>query len=85
MNARDIHEFVRRDRTAVEASRHAYWAGLFQRDGWRPLWHAAQALFAHARAVRPDFPGDSERDADLAHHQQLLARLGRTAHAFPRR
>jgi len=63
MNADEVREFMRRDWTAVEASRQVYWAGVFQRDGWRPVWDAAQALLAYARTVRPGFPGDDDRAA----------------------
>lgn len=82
MNARDVLEFVRRDRTTVVSSRQEHWAGVFQRDGWRVVWDAAQALRTHARAIQPTFPDDRARDADLAHHQALRAALDRAAHAF---
>lgn len=85
VTAGDIHDFVRRDWSGVEASRQAHWAGVFQRDGWRVVWDAAQALLVHARTVQPGFPGHRSRDADFAHHQALRATLDRAAHAFSRR
>lgn len=85
MIASDVHEFVRRDRNGIEASKRAHWAGVFQRDGWRVVWDAAQALMLHARTAQPGFPGDRARAADLAHHQALRATLDRAAHAFSRR
>jgi hypothetical protein len=85
MKARDIREFVRRDWKSVEASRQAHWAAVFQRDGWRVVWDAAQALMIHARSVQPGFPDDRSRSADLAHHQALRATLDRAAYAFSRR
>ena len=85
MIASDILEFVRRDRSALEASKRAHWAGVFQRQGWRAVWDAAQALMLHARTVQPGFPDDRSRAADLAHHQALRATLDRAAHAFSRR
>ena len=82
MNTRDIQEFVHRDWQAVDASRRAHWAAVFQRQGWRVVWDAAQALLAHARSIQPTFPDNRARDADLAHHQALRAILDRATHAF---
>jgi hypothetical protein len=83
--ASDLLEFVRRDRSDIEASKRAHWASVFQREGWRVVWDAAQALMLHARAVQPGFPDDSSRAEDLANHHALRATLDRAAHAFPRR
>jgi hypothetical protein len=83
--ADEIQEFVRRDRRGIEASRRAHWAHVFQRDGWRVVWDAAQALMLHARNVQPGFPDERARAADLAHHRTLRATLDRAAYAFPRR
>lgn len=85
MLADDIQEFVRRDRSGIEAAKRAHWAHVFQRHGWRAVWDAGQALMLHARNVQPGFPGDRARAADLAHHQTLRATLDRAAHAFARR
>jgi hypothetical protein len=85
VTARDIQEFARRDWSGVEASRRVHWAGVFQRNGWRVVWDAAQALLVHARTVQPGFPDARARDADFAHHQALRATLDRAAHAFSRR
>ncbi|MFL5417748.1 MAG: hypothetical protein ACJ78Y_17235 [Myxococcales bacterium] len=35
----------------------------------------ARELFAHARAVNPDWPSEREREADLAHHVELKRAL----------
>ena len=85
MNPQEIRDFAHRDWSAVGTSKRAHWTGVFQRDGWRIVWDAAQALLVHARSVQPGFPGDRARNADLAHHQSLRAQLDRAAHAFSRR
>jgi len=72
--AADIQEFVRRDRSGLEASRRAHWARVFQREGWRVVWDAAQALMLHARTVQPGFPDDHSRAADLAHRRFPIVR-----------
>ena len=82
MNPSEIREFVGRDRTAVEAAKRKHWSAVFQQEGWRVVWDAAQALLAHARVVQPAFPDDRARADDLAHHQALRAALDRAAHAF---
>jgi hypothetical protein len=83
--ASDLLEFARRDRSHIEASKRAHWAAVFQENGWRVVWDAAQALMLHARTVQPGFPDDRSRAEDLAYHQTLRATLDRAAHAFPRR
>src|ERR1051325_7265759 len=79
MDARDVQSFVDREWSLVQASKRMYWATVFQRDGWRTVWDAAQALLAHTRAVQPDFPNKAARRADLADHQRFRARLDRAA------
>jgi transposase len=81
MDRDDLRRFVDRDWAALAASKAAYWAGLPRRD--RPTWTAGQALLAHARAVRHDFPAPADRQRDLDDHLALCERLDRVAHAFP--
>ena len=81
MDARSVREFLARDWDAVADARRDHWAALFNRDP-RALWDAAQGLLAHVRSLRPDFPGDEEREADLQAHAALRSRLDAAAHAF---
>jgi hypothetical protein len=81
MDARTVREYLDRDWGAVADARRDYWAALFERDP-RALWDAAQGLLAHARSLRPDFPGDEEREADLDAHTALRSKLDAAAHAF---
>lgn len=82
---RDIDAFVRRDWERTATAKRQYWVDRFQREGWRPAWDAAQALLAHVRRVRPDYPADAERRRDIEDHQALRATLDRLADAFLRR
>jgi hypothetical protein len=84
MDRAAIEAFARRDRQLTASAKIAYWADQFQRDR-QSTWKAAQLLLAHARSVRPDFPGAQDRDLDLAAHQSLRATLDRARNAFTRR
>ncbi|HWB18247.1 MAG TPA: hypothetical protein VG538_17720 [Vicinamibacterales bacterium] len=85
MTPDDIRAFVNRDWDAVVASKTAYWAERFQREGWQPAWEAAQVLRAEMRRVRPDYPNERERALDFAAHLALRDKLDRAASAFSRR
>jgi len=81
MDARAVREFLGRDWAKVADARRDHWAALFERDP-RALWDAAQGLLAHARNLRPDFPWDEAREADLQAHAALRSQLDAAAHAF---
>ena len=82
VDRRAIRAFVGRDWQAIAVSKASYWAERFQREGWRPAWDAADALLFDVRRTQPDFPTDSDRDRDFAHHLTLRAALDRAAHAI---
>lgn len=85
MDAESLRRFARRDWEAMAASKTAYWAERLRETGGHPTWDAGQAMLAHARAVRPDFPTEDERRRDLASHVSLRERLDRAAHVLTRR
>jgi hypothetical protein len=85
MTPDDVRAFMNRDWDAVAASKIAYWAERFQRDGWRPAWDAGEALRAETRRVRPDYPNERERALNFADYLALRSRLDRAADAFSRR
>ncbi|NQW03369.1 MAG: hypothetical protein HQ485_05020 [Acidobacteria bacterium] len=82
MNRRDVEAFVHRDWEAVQASKSAYWANLFQQRGWRPAWTASDALWLDVRRTQPHYPSADNRDDDCAHHLKLCNLLDRAASAF---
>jgi hypothetical protein len=84
VDPKGVRAFLDRDHEAAEALKREYWADRFRAD-WRSTWDASQSLLAHARSVRPEYPSDEDREADLAAHISLRARLDRAAHALPRR
>jgi len=73
-----IRAFVTRDRRAVEALKRAYHAARHRADGTAGV-AAASALWQHVRRVRPDWPTERDRAADLAHHIELKHLLERAA------
>jgi hypothetical protein len=85
MTPDDIRAFVNREWDAVAASKTAYWAERFRRDGWQPAWQASDALLLDMRRIRPDYPNERERAIDFAAHLALRDKLDRTAGAFFRR
>ena len=81
----DVRAFVSRDHAAVEASKRAYHARRYRERGAAAGFEAGQALWEHARRVRPDWPTPHDRDDDLAHHVALKRQLDRATDAFTRR
>jgi hypothetical protein len=77
-----IRAFARRDREPVEALKKEYWVRKFRALGGRETFRIGQALRQHACQVRPEWPSDSDRDDDLAHHIAWKQQIDRTADAF---
>jgi hypothetical protein len=82
MDRTAIQAFVSRDRASVERLKRLHWVRQFRRHGASATVAAGRALWAHARRVRPDWPGPRERDEDLTHHIELKRQLDRAADAF---
>jgi hypothetical protein len=82
VNRRDAEAYVGREWTPAGASEARYWAARFRSEGWQAVWDAAQALAAHVRAVRSDYPRDAERRRDFEDHLALRQRLDRASDAF---
>ena len=85
MDPDDVRAFLSRDHAAVEASKRAYHARRYRERGAAAGFEAGQALWEHARRVRPDWPTPHDRDDDLAHHVALKRQLDRATDAFTRR
>jgi hypothetical protein len=81
----DIRAFVQRDRAPVEEEKRDHWAEAYRRLGPDHTLLAAARMYAYARAVRPDFPTESDLAEDLAHHVALKQRLMAVAHALSKR
>jgi hypothetical protein len=81
VNERALREFLSRDWPAATNAKAEHWVRVY-RENPEAVWDAAQALLAHARAVRPEFPNTEQREADFQAHLTLRLRLDRAAHAF---
>jgi hypothetical protein len=77
MNEAAVRAYVRRPWAEIEAAKQDHWTTEFARCGCDATFRAAQALWTHMRSVRPDWPTEGERAADLAHHLELKRRLDR--------
>ena len=76
-----VRAFALRDRTEVERLKLAHTAELYRRGGSDATVRMARGLFEHARRVRPGFPDERERAADLDHHVRLKRRIDQASHA----
>ena len=79
-----VADYASRDWSRTSAAKAEHWAQQFKRDR-QATWDASQALLAHVRSIRPDFPADEDRDADLRAHRALCAKFDRVADALTRR
>jgi hypothetical protein len=79
---RDGARFLLRPWKEVEAVKQRHWVREFARRGHAATFGAAQALWAHMRGVRPDWPTDAERAEDLAHHLELKRRVDQAGRAL---
>ena len=80
MRAEDVRAFMRRDWAAVAEAKEAAWLDVRRVQGVAGVLRLADALRAHARQVRPDWPSADDRAEDLATHERVseaLRRAGR--------
>ncbi len=80
IDAVSARAFVRRGWAAIERLDREHWARRRRDEGSRATFRASSALLEHVRRLRPDWPGEAERAADLEHHlaqQRLLEKAAR--------
>jgi hypothetical protein len=82
MEALDVRAYLDRCRTAGDSGKREHWAREYRQHGSTATLDAAQALWLHMRAVRPEWPSEDERQADLAHHVALKRAIDRAERAF---
>ena len=77
----DLRAYAHRPWSTAEALKQAYWARELSAN---PLatFEASQALWVHMRQVNPDWPSQTERQEDLAHHIALKRAIDRAAGVF---
>jgi hypothetical protein len=78
----DLRAYARRPWHLLEALEQEHWARELATRGPLATLEASQALWAHMRRVRPDWPTEADRAADLAHHRALKQAIDRAAGAF---
>ena len=83
MDRDDILAFARRDWAMVAESKTRYWLDRKRALSAAELLAVGDELRRHALAVRPDWPTDAERAADLATHERVTEAL-RAVPARPR-
>jgi hypothetical protein len=66
----------------AEALEQEHWARERAQRGPLATFEASQALWAHMRALRHDWPSDEERRRDFADHLALKRLIDRAASAF---
>lgn len=79
MDREHVKTFANRDWRAIAQSKRAHQVRLFQQHGAAATIGAARDLFAHARALDPNWPPAREREADLRHHVELKQAFDRVA------
>jgi hypothetical protein len=82
VNSDAIRRYAERPWARIEASRREYRAREIAEYGLDAAFRAAHALWLHMRCVRPEWPGEEERNEDLAHHVALRRDLDRAGRAL---
>ena len=85
IDAVSARAFVRRGWAEIERLDREHWAGRHRDEGSRAIFRASSALLEHVRRLRPDWPGEAERAADLAHHLAWRRLLETAARGLARR
>jgi hypothetical protein len=74
---KDLLDFARRDHELVESWKVAYWADFGRVQGPTALMAIADGLRRHVMAIRPDWPTEADRRADLEAHARVSGALHR--------
>jgi hypothetical protein len=82
LDAASTRRYLARGWAEAERLGGEHWAGRHRAEGHRATWAAACALLQHVRRLRPDWPGEAERAADLEQHLAWKALLERLALAL---
>jgi hypothetical protein len=79
-----VRAFLERGWAVAERLEREHWASVRRTDAEASL-RAARALYEHMRRLRPEWPSEAERAADLAHHVEQKRWIDRAARAFAAR
>ena len=75
MERADLEAFLNRDWGAIQALKERFWVERKRQLTPDEALRIGDALRQQARALRPDWPSDEERQEDLAHHVRVSALL----------
>jgi len=78
----DLRAYARRPWRLLAELDLDHWARELAARGPLATLEASQALWVHMRSVRPDWPTETDRRADLADHVALKQAIGRASGAF---
>ena len=81
MDAAHAQAFLRRPWDALTTLEREHWAREFARRGSAATLEVSRLLWEHMRRVRPDWPSETERREDLAHHIALKSAIDRATRA----
>lgn len=81
MKLDDVRAYAQRAWHLLADLEQDHWAHELAEHGPLSTLEASQALWTHMRRVRPDWPTEEDRRADLAHHIALKQALDRAASA----
>ena len=84
MDRKQLASFVDRDWALVESEEAAYWVATKARLPPGELFAIVERFRSEIRELRPDWPSEAERAADLDAHVELSRRLS-SVHGHPRR
>jgi hypothetical protein len=79
VKAEDVRAYAARPWEALALGEQEHWIRERAARGPLATFEAAQALWIHMRSVRPDWPTEVERRADLDHHIAVKRALDRAA------
>ena len=75
MDRKAVLEFARRDWARVADAKTDFWLNRKRASSPAELLTLGDQLLRHARTMRPDWPSEVERAADLAVHQRVAEAL----------
>jgi hypothetical protein len=82
VHADDLRAYARRPWHLLAALERDHWAREMAARGPLVTLEVSQGLWTHMRSVRPDWPTEADRRADLTHHVALKRAIDRAAGAF---
>ena len=84
MRQADLIDFAQRDWSAIAEIKADHWLERKQRFGREEAFRVADDLRQYVASVRPDWPDEAERTADLASHVAVGENLRRVRDIRPR-